>query len=326
MTRVAVLGAGSWGTTLAILLVARVGHVTLWGRDAGQVERMRAARENRRYLAGVELPVTLEVVSELGTALPGRDVVVFAVPSVALATVARQAAPWISQHAMVVSAVKGLEADGFRRMTQVLEGELASSAAGRVATLSGPSMAREVARGMPTVMVSASTTPGVAREVRDLFERQQLHVEPEDDLVGVEVGVAFKNVVAIAAGISDGLGLGGNARGALLVRGLAEMSRLAASLGGDVETLRGPAGVGDLVTTCTSRLSRNRHVGEELGRGRPLKRILDDMIMVAEGVPTTRAVWQLSGRLGLDMPITEQVHAVLYEDRDPRDIVVELMH
>jgi glycerol-3-phosphate dehydrogenase (NAD(P)+) len=186
-------------------------------------------------------------------------------------------------------------------------------------------LAREVVRGIPTAIVAAARAPEVAVRARELFHSETFRVYSQPDVIGVEIGVAVKNVVAIAAGMSDGLGLGDNARGALLTRGLAEMTRLAVRLGAQADTLFGLAGVGDLITTCSSRLSRNRHVGEELGRGRPLQRILDEMVMVAEGVPTTRAVYQLSRHLGIDMPITRQVHAVLFEQRDPREVVVELM-
>jgi glycerol-3-phosphate dehydrogenase (NAD(P)+) len=325
MKRAAVLGAGSWGTTLAILLVRRGLQVTLWGRDSVQVRRMRSQRQNERYLPGVTLPSELGLMDQLSEALPGRELVVFAVPSTALPTVARQAAPWVAGNATVVSAIKGLETEQFRRMTEILEDELSPGLAGRVASLSGPSLAREVARGSPTATVAAAREERVAEEVRDLFHGDSFRVYSNTDVVGVEIGVAVKNVVAIAAGMSDGLGFGDNARGALLTRGLSEMTRLAVHLGARAETLFGLAGIGDLITTCSSRLSRNRHVGEELGRGRPLQRILDDMVMVAEGVPTTRAVYQLSRQRGLEMPIAEQVHAVLFEQRDPREVLSELM-
>jgi len=325
VSRVAVLGAGSWGTTLALLLSRRGMDVTLWGRDGVQIEAMRVARENKRYLPGVPLPASMGLEEQLSEALPGRDVVVFVVPSVALRAVARQAAPWIAEGAIVVSAVKGIEVDGFRRMTEVLEAELPAGPGGRVATLSGPTLAREVARSLPTAAVAAGRDERVATTVRDLFHGESFRVYSHDDVVGVEIGVAVKNVIAIAAGIADGLGLGDNARGALLTRGLSEMCRLAARLDAHPDTLYGLAGVGDLVTTCSSRLSRNRHVGVQLGKGRPLKHILDEMVMVAEGVPTTSAVHRMAGHYDIEMPITAQVHAVLFEQRDPREIVGELM-
>ncbi len=325
MTRAAVLGAGSWGTTLALVLVRQGIDVTLWGRDAAQLRVMQQTGENQRYLPGVPVPEPLGLVSELAEALPGREVVIFCVPSTALRAMARQAAPWMSAGAVVVSAVKGIEAGTFRRMTQILEEELPPGPSERVVTLSGPTLAREVARRRPTAVVVAGQDLDVAIGVRDLFHDDAFRVYSHDDVVGVEVGVAVKNVIAIAAGISDGIGLGDNARGALLTRGLAEMCRLAQHLQARPATLYGLAGVGDLIATCSSRLSRNRHVGVELGRGRALDAILDEMVMVAEGVPTARAIWGLARAHQLDLPITEQVHAVLFESRDPRAIVRELM-
>jgi len=328
MKRIAILGAGSWGTALAILLAAKELEVTVWGRDAGRMAELRRERQNRRYLPGVVVPDQIKVTEELEAALRGAEAVVFAVPASALAAVAVQAAPFLAPSVLAICATKGMDPESLRRPSEVLTaalGRTMGSSAPRVAVLAGPSLAREVARFQPTAVVAAAANEADAVAARDLFHCETFRVYSNTDVIGVESGVAVKNVIAIAAGMGDGLGLGDNARGALVTRGLAEMTRFGVRLGARADTFYGLAGMGDLVATCGSRLSRNRHVGEELGRGRPLARILADMVHVAEGVPTARAVHQLAQGFAIEMPITAQVHAVLYEGQDARSMLGTLM-
>jgi glycerol-3-phosphate dehydrogenase (NAD(P)+) len=286
---------------------------------------MRREGENRRYLPGVPVPGEVEITGDLEAALRPAVAVVFAVPAAALAAVAARVAPHLEPWVLVVCATKGMDPETLRRPSETLAAALGRPGAARIAVLAGPSLAREVARLRPTAVVAAAADEADAVEARDLFHTDVFRVYSNTDVVGVETGVAVKNVIAIASGMGDGLGLGDNARGALLTRGLAEMTRLGLKLGGRIETFYGLTGMGDLIATCASRLSRNRHVGEELGRGRPLARILADMVHVAEGVPTARAAYRLARELELEMPITEQVHAVLYEGQDARSMLSTLM-
>lgn len=320
---VVILGAGSWGTALAILLADKGLPILLWGRDPERILSLAQDRENRRYLPGVPIPLGVTPTTELGPALARARAVVFAVPAQAIQSVAELAAPHLRPGILVVCAAKGIDADTLRRPSEILQQTLPAQYP--LAVLAGPSLAREVARFQPTAVVAAAELEADAIQARDLFHSDTFRVYSNTDLVGVEVGVAVKNVIAIAAGMSDGLGFGDNTRGALLTRGLAEMNRLGTRLGARPGTLYGLAGMGDLVATCASRLSRNRHVGEQLGRGRPLARILSEMVHVAEGVRTARAVHRLAAQLEIDMPITAQVHAVLYEGQDARAMMTALM-
>ncbi len=319
--KVAVLGLGSWGTALAVHL-ARNGHaVAGWTHDPAQRRALAADRENRKYLPGIAFPEGLTVHDTPADALGGAESTLFAVPSFALRELARAAAPALPA-GPVVNVAKGLEIKTKRLMLQVLDEELP----GRVAvSLVGPSHAEEVARRHPTAVVAASRDVVAAEAVQALFSDQSLRVYTNDDVLGVELAVSLKNVIALAAGIAAGLGFGDNTLGALLTRGLAEMTRLGARLGARPETFFGLAGVGDLVTTCASRHSRNRRVGEELGRGRPLAEVLAGMSMVAEGVHTTRAARELVRETGTEMPIVERVYAVLFEGEDPREAMRALM-
>jgi glycerol-3-phosphate dehydrogenase (NAD(P)+) len=320
---IAVLGAGGWGTALAIHL-ARVGHeVRLWGRDRDLVERMIVERVNARYLPDVRLPEGVTPVPRAQAALQGAKVVVFAVPSHGLRAVARAMAPAIPRDAVIVSATKGLETDSLSRMSSVLEAETGSTMP--VVVLSGPSFAAEVARALPTAVLSASRDQDAAAYVQERFRGPAFRIYASDDVAGVEIGGATKNVIAIAAGVVEGLGLGHNSMAALITRGLAEISRLADAEGGRRETVAGLSGLGDLVLTSTGNLSRNRHVGLELGRGRTLDDILGSMRMVAEGVRTTDAALALGTRHGIELPITSEMAAVLAGRRSPADAVDALM-
>jgi glycerol-3-phosphate dehydrogenase (NAD(P)+) len=323
MTRIAVLGAGSWGTALSIHL-ARAGHsVRLWARDAALVDEMIAARANMRYLPDVPLPPDVSPTASVAAAMDAATFVVVAVPSHGLRAVVRSASPMLSRGAIVVSAAKGLEVDTLERMSQVIEDEAAGRAP--VVVLSGPSFAAEVARGLPAAVLAASSDQQAAERVQDHFRGPGLRLYASDDVAGVEIGGALKNVIAIAAGVVDGLGLGHNAMAALITRGLAEISRLACAEGGRRDTLAGLSGLGDLVVTCTGSLSRNRHVGIELGRGRTLHEILSGMQMVAEGVRTTGAALALGARHGIELPIASQMQKVLEARTSPLEAVEALM-
>ena len=320
MSVVAVLGAGSFGTTLAIHLCS-AGHETrLWGRDAAALARLRAERENAKFLPGIPLPSGVKVHAELEAALEGAEFHLFVVPSQALRSVAAQVAA-TGARGVSVCASKGLELGTLRRLSEVLSETLGDSAP---VTLTGPSHAEEVARGIPTTVVAASADPERSRAVQLLCSTTRFRVYTNDDVVGCEYGGALKNVIAIAAGVADGLGFGDSTKGALLTRGLAEMSRLGEVMGARRETFAGLTGMGDLIATAMSRHSRNRHVGERLGRGESLDQILGSMVMVAEGVHTARAARDLGAKRGVELPITGQVCA-LFEGRDPQSALMALM-
>jgi glycerol-3-phosphate dehydrogenase (NAD(P)+) len=319
----AVLGAGSWGTALAIHL-GHIGHrVTLWGRDRALIEEMTRRRANPTYLADVTFPPPLTATTSLQEALAGAHHVIVAVPSHGLRAVVRSAVPHIPAGAVIVSATKGIETDTLQRMSEVLVEE--TRGRHRVVVLSGPSFATEVARRLPTALVAASTDDAAVRLVQEEFRGPSFRLYGSDDVVGVETGAALKNIIAIGAGVVESLELGHNAMSALITRGLAEISRLACAMGGRRETLAGLSGLGDLVLTCTGSLSRNRHVGLELGRGRPLNEILSGMRMVAEGVRTTMAALALGERHGVELPIAEQMADVLAGRKAPKVAVGDLM-
>jgi glycerol-3-phosphate dehydrogenase (NAD(P)+) len=318
---IAVLGAGSWGTALAVHC-SRIGHdVRLWGRDPDLMDEIARTRQNTRYLPEIVVKGVTATAS-LETALAGAPLVIAAVPSHGMRDVLRSAEPFVEADAVIVSATKGLETPSLDRMSQVI----AEEARGRsIAVLSGPSFALEVARGLPTAVVVASTDRSVPPRVQDNLKGPALRLYASDDVTGVEFGGALKNVIAIAAGVVEGLGIGHNAMAALITRGLVEMSRLACAEGSRRETLAGLSGLGDLVLTCTGDLSRNRRVGIELGRGRSLREILSHMRMVAEGVRTTGAALALGARHGVELPLAAQMSAVLDGRTTARDAVEALM-
>jgi glycerol-3-phosphate dehydrogenase (NAD(P)+) len=324
--RAAVLGAGSWGTTLAVHLADLGWSVALWDGDRANLDRTRVERENRKYLPGIALPESLEVVSDLASALGEARLVTWAVPSVALRAVARAARPHLPPASLEACATKGLEPAVAgarpRRMSQVLVEELGER---RRALLVGPSHAEEVCRGVPTSLVAAAEKLAWAEEVQRAFFAPRFRVYAQDDLTGVEFGSALKNVIALAAGVSDGLGYGDNTKGALLTRGLAEMSRLGEALGGRRETFFGLSGMGDLITTAISRHSRNRRVGEEIARGRTLEEALAGLGQVAEGVSTAPAARTLAQAHAVDVPITREVCALLYEGKPATAALADLL-
>lgn len=320
---IAVIGAGSWGTALAVHL-ARVGHqVRLWGRDPGLVNELATRRANAIYLPDVVFPACLEVTSSLTDAVSGVPMIVCAVPSHGVRGVVRDLRGSIAPGTLVVTATKGLEQGSLLRMSEVLASELPGDAG--VAALSGPSFALELARELPTAVVIASADPAAVERVQAEFRSPSLRLYGSADLVGVEIGGALKNIIAIAAGVVEGLGLGHNALAALMTRGLAEIARLAAALGAQRDTLAGLAGLGDLVLTCTGQLSRNRHVGIELAHGRSIAEIIASTKMVAEGVRTTSAALELGARVGVELPIAMQMAEVLAGRQTPSAAVGELM-
>lgn len=322
---VAVLGAGSWGTALADCL-SRNGHeTTLWAWEPDVAAEVTRERRNAAYLPGVDLDPSLRATADMDAALAGAGIVVSVSPSHVVRDVMGGAAPHLAPGTLLVSASKGLELSTGRRMSEVLEEAVGPEPAAGCVVLSGPSFAAELARRLPTAVTLASRSEENAVRVQGLFQNEHFRLYTQGDVIGTELGGSLKNVIAIAAGISDGLGLGNNARAALLTRSLAELGRLTERLGGDPATLAGLAGVGDLILTCTGDLSRNRSVGLELGAGRSLEEILAGMRSVAEGVRTTRAAVELAAAHGVEMPIASAVYSVLYEGVDPKEALASLM-
>ncbi|MCL2450579.1 MAG: NAD(P)-dependent glycerol-3-phosphate dehydrogenase [Polyangiaceae bacterium] len=325
--KAAVLGAGAWGTALAKVLAERgapvAEHVSLWARNRELCDAVNATGENARYLPGVELPRNIECTDDVRKALDGASTVVFVAPSHATREVAAAAAPYVHADALVIAATKGIETGSLLFVDEVLAGELPGGAR-RLAVLSGPSFARELADRMPTSVVVAAHDAAVCADAMRRLHTPYLRTYASDDVIGVECGGALKNVIAIAAGAVSGMGFGLNTRAAIVTRGLAEIAKLAVARGGSALTLAGLAGMGDLVLTCTGDLSRNRTVGHELGRGRDLRDVLHTLGHVAEGVTTAKSAYELAKKLQVDMPITNEVYAVLYEGKSIRRAVKDL--
>jgi glycerol-3-phosphate dehydrogenase (NAD(P)+) len=323
MSRITILGAGAWGTALALSLARRGGHqLCLWSHSTALAEQLADAGENLHYLPGFTLPADIDVTADLPRAIFEADILVCVTPSQHLRGVITHIAPMLTRNQIVLSASKGIEETTFLRMSQVV----ASVTTNPFAVLSGPSFAQEVAAGMPTAVVVASADPLTAQIIQRDFTSPSLRVYTNDDVPGVELGGALKNVIALAAGVANGLNLGYNSAAALITRGIAEMTRLAVACGGRRQTLAGLSGVGDLVLTCTGSLSRNRAVGIELGRGRQLPDIIADLNgKVAEGVLSTAAALGLAARYAVEMPITEQMDAILHHNKSPNEDIRELM-
>jgi len=325
--RIAILGGGSWGTALAIVLsrAYQAHEITLWVRDAVLAESIRRERENKPYLPGHNLPDSVHVTHQMDQGLVGAGIILGAVPSAHAREVYSAAGRRADASAAFVSATKGLEPATHKRVSEVITQVVPPELAGRIAILSGPSFAAEAAAGQPTAVVLASSDITLANELQEEFAAPNFRLYTNDDVLGVELAGAMKNVVAIAAGACQGIGLGSNPLAALITRGLAEMTRLAVAFGARPNTLSGLAGLGDLVLTCTGALSHNRHVGIELGKGRALAEILEGMKMVAEGVGTAGALLALARDAGIELPITEQVDAILHHGRSPRDAIRSIM-
>lgn len=323
--RTLVIGGGSWGTALANLLAAKGVPTTIWAREDQVVSGINTARQNDLFLAGIVLSEALEATGDLPGALDGVEVIVNAVPTQFIREVFTPVASRIAADTLLVTVSKGIEVDTLMTPHGILSEVIGGSVAEGLVALSGPSFAREVGAGHPTAVVTASRNLGNAHRVQELFATPTFRVYASEDILSVELGGALKNVIAIAAGIVEGLRYGHNSTAALITRGIAEITRLGIALGGNPLTFAGLSGVGDLVLTCTGGLSRNRSVGVELGRGRHIDEILAEMSMVAEGVKTTLAVKQLADSVGVEMPITDQLYRVLYEGKDPRTVARELM-
>jgi len=328
MSRVSVIGAGAWGTALAISLGRQTGHVTrLWANEPDVVASVTRSRVNERFLPGFEIPSSVDATNDLAAAVDGAEIVVSVMPSQYCRALFERLGPLLSRETLVVSCTKGLENGTLLRMSEVIEETLRRQKfTPRVGALSGPSFAKEVARGDPTAVTIASSDSELARWVQQAFNSSRFRVYTNDDVIGVELGGALKNIIAIAAGICHGLDLGHNSVAALITRGLAEIARLVVACGGRLDTMAGLAGLGDLVLTCTGDLSRNRSVGVELGKGRRLTEIIDAMHgAVAEGVFTTKAAVGLARKKNVEMPITEQMFAILEQGKPPQQAIEELM-
>ncbi len=325
MSSIAVIGAGSWGTALSLAL-SNIGHkVKLWAYEREVADGILRYRENRLFLPGVQLPKDIVPTQDLSNAIHGAQIVLTVMPSHVCRFIYEQMLPDLLPEMILVSATKGLESESLMRMSEVIRGVVEARFTVNPAVLSGPSFAQEVARGDPTAIVIASEDQKIAQHVQSQFSSSSLRLYTSTDVVGVELGGAIKNVIAIAAGVIEGLGLGHNPKAALITRGIAEMTRLASACGARSETLSGLAGVGDLVLTCTGDLSRNKAVGIELGKGRSLSEIVASTHTVAEGVKTTAATVELARKYGIEMPITHKVHQILQGTISPRDAIRELM-
>ena len=322
--KVSVIGAGAWGTTIAALLVRNNHEVVLWAHELEVSDAINKSHENPIYLSGEKLPAELKATSDIVSAVKGCALLFFVTPSHHLRAVLKEAAGNIGRNAILVSCTKGIEEVSLLTMSNVIAQEL-KRAEKNIVALGGPSFAREVIKGLPAAVSAASHNEPAAKEAQVALSQDRFRVYVTDDVIGVELGGSVKNVIAIATGISDGLGLGANARAALITRGISELTRLGVKMGANPLTFNGLAGLGDMVLTCLDDLSRNRTVGLEIGKGRKLKDILAGMQGVAEGVRTCRAVQSLAKKYEIEMPIVQNVNEILYEDKNPRDAVFELM-
>jgi len=325
MKKTAVLVAGSWGTAIASVLADNDVNVTLWTRNEAQADEINRHHTNERFLPGTRLSDKIVATTSIGEAVSGAEAVVFVVPSAGMRAVAAAVRPYLNPDALVVHATKGFEIDSLKRMTEVLAEELPQADAAKIVALSGPSHAEEVIRKCPTTVVVAAEHIPSAEAAQDLFINGYFRVYTNPDVVGVEVGGALKNIIALGAGLSDGLGFGDNAKAALMTRGLAEIGRLGLEMGANPLTFAGLAGIGDLVVTCTSVHSRNWRAGSMLGKGMSLDDVLSSMGMVVEGVKTTKAAYALAERFGVTMPITTALYQVLFEGKTPKTAVEDLM-
>jgi glycerol-3-phosphate dehydrogenase (NAD(P)+) len=323
--RIAVLGAGSWGTALSVLLAGNGNEVNLWSRNQEQCLRISEDKENKKYLPGVTIPPLVTLCNEIKEAVSEVEFIVSAVPSHSVREIAQKIRPYLRENMIIINTAKGFEPKTYLRPTQVLKEELSCFCHDQITILSGPSHAEEVGNNLPTAIVVAAGHQKIAEKIQDLFMNQFFRVYINNDIIGVELAGALKNVIALGTGISDGLGYGDNAKAALITRGLAEMTRLGVFFGADAKTFSGLAGLGDLVVTCTSMHSRNRRAGIQIGQGKPLEQVLSNMGMVVEGVNTTQAVFHLASQSGVVMPISEQMYQVLFEGKDPKNAVISLM-
>ena len=320
--KISVLGTGGWGTALSIVLHNKGHNVTLWGSTPDYVEYLKKHRENKKYLKGIEIPSDLKITSDIAETQIETDLIVIAIPTPYVRKTIKPFKNHYLPGTPIVSVIKGIENETLMRGSEILRDVLGEQP---IALLLGPSHAEEVARKLPTTVVIACNDIQVAKEIQDIFITERFRVYTNTDVIGVEIGTSIKNVIAIAAGICDGLGFGDNSKAALITRGLAEMTRLGVAMGGQRDTFSGLAGLGDLITTCVSPYGRNRLVGEQIAKGKKLSQILEEMDQVAEGILTTKSVCKLANKYNVEMPITKEIYNVLFEDKDPIKAVNELM-
>ncbi len=321
MSKISIIGAGAWGTTLSILAAENGHQVSLWSFEKDVTKDINELHENKKYLNGFQLPQNIEATSDLAAASKS-DIIILVTPSQFMRRTLKELAPHLRKEQLIVNAVKGLELQTDKMMTEVIEEELSRK---DYCVLSGPNISKEIARGMPAATVIASKDIKPAKVIQNILNSNRFRVYTNDDVIGVELGGTLKNVIAIAAGVADGLMVGNNAKSALMVRGMAEITRLGVAMGGKPETFSGLSGMGDLITTCSSNLSRNHFIGVEIAKGRKLKDIREKMYDVAEGVPTAKAARDLAKKFKIEMPITEEVYQVLYENKDPFNAISSLM-
>lgn len=322
--KIAVLGAGSWGTAMAVMLAQKHGTVVLWARKSTMAERLQKERQNMDYLPAITFPDTLLVTDDLAAAVNNAELIVLATPSHAIRDTAASLRPYIALNAVVVSAAKGLELGSLKRMSEVLAEELPEQI-NNIAVISGPSHAEEAGLKQPTTVVAAAASQNVAEFVQDAFMMPYFRVYTNPDVIGVEMGGALKNIIALGAGIADGLNLGDNAKAALMTRGLAEITRLGIAMNANPLTFAGLSGIGDLIVTCTSKHSRNRRAGILLAQGKTVEEVQAQTNMVVEGIRSTLAAYELARRFQVQMPITEQIYQVLYQHKSPKEGVMDLM-
>ena len=320
--KISVLGTGGWGTALSIVLHNKGHNVTLWGSTPDYVEYLKKHRENKKYLKGIEIPSDLKITSDIAETQIETDLIVIAIPTPYVRKTIKPFKNHYLPGTPIVSVIKGIENETLMRGSEILRDVLGEQP---IALLLGPSHAEEVARKLPTTVVIACNDIQVAKEIQDIFITERFRVYTNTDVIGVEIGTSVKNVIAIAAGICDGLGFGDNSKAALITRGLAEMMRLGVAMGGQRETFSGLTGLGDLITTCVSPYGRNRFVGEQIAKGKKLSQILEEMDQVSEGILTTKSVCKLANKYNVEMPITKEIYNVLFEDKDPIKAVNELM-
>ncbi|EIE01943.1 NAD(P)H-dependent glycerol-3-phosphate dehydrogenase [Leptospira licerasiae] len=323
--QIGVIGSGSFGSSLGVLLADKGYDVTIWGRNAGLIQEINENHRNEKYLPGIDLPKNLKGSTSLEEAVRDKDMIVSAPPSHAITDILKEIKSFLPEKAPIVSASKGIENGSLRLVSEIFEAELPGKFHSRLSYLSGPSFAKELVKRVPTIVSIASKNEATARKVQEIFSFTYFRTYWTPDVVGVEVGGSLKNVIAIAAGVSDGLGFGQNTRAALITRGLTEISRLGVKLGADPLTFLGPSGMGDLILTCCGDASRNRTVGFRLGKGESLDSILGGMVEVAEGVKTAKSGFELSQKLGIEMAITTEVYKMLYEHKNPKEVVRDLM-
>jgi glycerol-3-phosphate dehydrogenase (NAD(P)+) len=322
---ISVLGAGGWGTTLSIILCNNGHDVSLWEFDAEYAAQLRQTRINERFLPGIPIPPSIKITEDIKEAATGRELIVLAVPSQFLRGAIKGLSKEDLNNSVLVSVAKGIEKGSLLTMSQMLRGQFPFLEIEQIGVLSGPSHAEEVARQIPTAVVAASGSYKTSKLIQKAFMTSYFRVYSSTDILGVELGGAFKNVIAIGAGIIDGAGFGDNTKAAIMTRGIAEISRLGIALGAAPETFAGLSGMGDVIVTCMSKHSRNRYVGEQIGSGKKLNEVLGSMKMVAEGVETSRSAAQLAGKYNVETPITQQVYKILFEDKDPVEATNDLM-